>query len=379
MPLQDYRLIDDHRDLVAALRWLDDQDPIGVDVERADWNRYYRAAALVQVGGAGRVALLDPLGFDDWQPLQDFLAQRRVVLHALENDIAPLESLGVTPTRLEDTALAAAVLGLPMGLEALLEAELGVVTDSDKAAMQRADWEARPLSAEMLVYAAGDVADLPELWRRLEERLVATERWDWYREEVAARQTQPTVEDRRDWTRTKGVGRLDPQARARAKELWETREDLAKDTDTAPGRIVNDKVLLDLAVKPPKAVRELGRRGVRRQAVRAFGEDLLSALVRGQEADPQPMRMHGRRRTDDDREIADRLRSARAEVAERVGLDAGFLCPSRHLLRAVMTDPQTPAELRDALGLRDWQWELLRDTFVDIVFDGRDADNADSA
>lgn len=368
MPLDEYRLIDDQRDLPAALDWLADLDPIGVDVERADWNRYYRAAALVQVGGDGRVALLDPLRLTDWQPVATFLADREVVLHALENDVVPMQALGVDPPVVHDTAIAAAILGMPMGLETLLGDVLEVSLDGNKAAMQRADWEKRPLEEEMLAYAAGDVADLPRLWAVLRERLEETGRWDWYLEELAATVAQPGVEERRDWERTKGVGRLDPRARARVKALWEAREDLARDTDTAPGRIVTDKVLLDLATKPPAGARELGRRGVRRQAVRTFGDDIVEALDRGTEGETEPVRRSGRRSTDADRETADRLRTIRAEVADEVGLDPGLLCSSKHLMGAVMSDPATPEELRDAIGLRRWQWALLEGPFTDAMF-----------
>ncbi len=369
MPLDQHRLIDDQRDLQGALDWLADLDPIGVDVERADWNRYYRAAALVQVGGAGRVALLDPLRLEDWSDVSTFLGERAVLLHALENDVAPLQALGVDPPVIHDTAIAAAVLGMPMGLETLLTDVLDVTLESDKAAMQRADWERRPLTEEMLVYAAGDVADLPRLWTIMEEKLHEAGRWEWYAEELQATITMPTVEDRRDWERTKGVGRLDPRARARAKALWQAREDLARGTDTAPGRIVNDKTLVDLALKPPTGLRELGRRGVRRQAVKTFGEDIVEALETGATADPLPVERSGRRSTEADRELADELRAIRAEVAEAHGLDAGLLCPSKHLLKAVMQDPQSPAELRDALGLRRWQWALLAEPFTDALFE----------
>ncbi len=373
MPPTQVILVDRRAELRSALATLDDLDPVGVDVERADWNRYYRAAALIQLGGDGRVVLVDPLGIDDLSALDAFLAERTTLLHALENDLGPLESLGVHPRRVEDTAIAAALLGLPMGLETLLADLLGVELAGDKAAMQRANWEERPLSDEMLEYAAGDVADLPALWALLADRLRGAGRWEWYAEEVRARIEQPSVEDRRDWQRTKGVGRLDARARARARVLWETREDLARRTDTAPGRIIGDKVLVDLALHPPTTTRELGRRGVRRQAVRDFGDAIVAALDRGGTVAPEPVERRSRRVTDEDRDLAERLRVVRAEVAESVGLDPGLLCPSRHLLGAVLADPTTPEELRDALGLRNWQWALLEERFTATVLGREDA------
>lgn len=352
---------------------LEDLEYVGVDVERADSDRYYRAAALIQVGGEGRVALVDPIELEDLSPLTDYLGHRVTVLHALENDLGPMASAGVVPGAVEDTAIAAAVLGLPTGLETLLKDLLGVELSSDKSAMQRAPWEERPLTEQMLHYAAADVADLPELWAELEARLEDAGRIDWYEQELDATVEQPSVEDRRDWQRTKGIGRLNPAVRARVRHLWRVREELAQDTDTAPSRIAGDKILVDLATNPPTGKSELGRRGVRRQAVRRFGDALIEAVQTPLE--PERVRTDRRRPpTDEDRAMAETLRALRAARAEELGLDAGFLCPSRTLMGAVLADPRDPAELRDALELRPWQWEQVADLFCDAFGFGSDGE-----
>ncbi len=369
MPLTELVLVDSPGALDRALSLLDDLDVVGVDVERADWDRYYRAAATIQVGGRGRVAVVDPLALTDLSALDAFLAGRTTVFHALENDLEPIVTVGVRPDTMADTAVAAAVLGLPTGLEVLLRDLLGVELSGDKAAMQRANWEARPLTPQMLAYAAGDVADLPALWTALERRLTATDRRHWYDQELAATLAQPPVEQRREWTRTRGAGRLDAAARARLRALWNAREDLGRSTDTAPGRIAGDAVLVDLATTPPRGVAELGRRGVRRQAARLFGHRLLAAIAEGDAAPPEPRSASraGRAPTDADRAMIERLRQLRSIRAKALGIDAGVLCPSRTLGGAVLADPATPAALRDALGLRPWQWEQLGATFCEAL------------
>lgn len=156
----------------------------------------------------------------------------------------------------------------------------------------------------------------------------------------------------------------------RLRALWETRERLGRDTDTAPARIAGDKVLLDLAAAPPTAVSELGRRGVRRQAVRRFGKDLLAAVHHAEAAtdgSDDCLRQGGRAPREEDRALADRLRVLRAERARALGIDAGVLCPGRTLMAAVVADPKTPKALRDALGLRNWQWQQLGDAFCDAL------------
>jgi ribonuclease D len=371
MPARKILLADTPPRLDEALTMLSDLATVGVDVERADWDRYWRTAALVQVGGAGRVALFDPLRLDDLTPLARFLAERTAVLHAMDNDLGPLANAGIELPRLEDTSVAAAVLGLPLGLEVLLRDLLGVTLAGDKAAMQRANWEARPLTPEMQAYAAGDVADLPGLWAVLQERLRAEGREEWYRQELEAVRRQPPAEQRRAWTRTKGIGRLDAAARARFRSLWDTREQLAQSTDTAPSRIADDKLLVDLAVRPPASASELGRRGLRRAAVRTWGHALVEAsralpTADGRRADSgRPER--GRPPTDADRAMADTLRALRSGRAAALGIDPGVLCPSRTLLTALLANPTTPAELRDALDLRPWQWEQLGAAFSDAL------------
>ncbi|MPZ73689.1 MAG: hypothetical protein GEU74_10735 [Nitriliruptorales bacterium] len=366
MPLDEVITVDEPAMLAGALETLQDLDHVGVDVERADWDRYYRAAALIQVGGAGRVVLIDPLAVTDLRPLDAFLQPRTTVFHAVENDLEPLVSLGVKPTAMCDTAVAAAVLGLPTGLEGLLRDLLGVELAGDKPAMQRADWEARPLTEDMITYAAGDVADLPRLWHVLSQRLTELDRREWYEQELAALLALPPVEDRRKWSRTKGAGRLDPAARARLRQVWQVREVLGRNTNTAPGRIASDAVLVDLAQTPPQTVQELGRRGVRRQATRDFGHALIAALAGAEDSQPEP-RQAGRAPADEDRKVVEQLRQARAERAKVLGIDAGVLCPSRTLSPAVLADPQTPDDLRDALGLRPWQWEQLGAAFCRIM------------
>ncbi|MBS3940253.1 MAG: hypothetical protein KG028_04755, partial [Actinobacteria bacterium] len=203
------RFVDRHDEVAAALQTVA-ADVVGVDVERADADRYFRRAALVQVGVDGRCLLLDGVTLDTMPDLDVFLDAGRVaVLHAIENDLEPLAAKGVVADRVADTAVAAALLGLPTGLGGLLEAVLGVRLTADKEAYQRADWAERPLSPGMSAYAAGDVVHLPALWNDLAARLDATGRRHWYEQELEAT-IQRAIEPSRDWTKVKGSGRLSP-------------------------------------------------------------------------------------------------------------------------------------------------------------------------
>lgn len=354
-------LVDDAAEASEALAALGVAAVVGVDVERADADRYHREAAVVQVGVAGCCVLLDGLALDDLDALATFLADgpRVCVLHACENDLEPLAAKGVAPTQPEDTAVAASVLGLPTGLRPLLEEVLGLTLDGDKSALQRADWSSRPLTAEMKAYAASDVVHLPALWEELTARLEASGRSSWYEQERDAA-IERAGNNARHWTRVKGSGRLSPRQRARLRAVWEAREHLARTHDIAPNRLLHDEVLRALATDPPGTEAELVRRSQRRRALlRRFAPELLAALVAAEDAPEEPREASGRRWTDRDRARYDALRRRRSEIAEELGIDPGVLCPSRPLWAAVIGEPRDGAQLCELAGLRPWQAALL--------------------
>lgn len=358
MPRQRIVLVDDPADLARALDRIDDE-VIGIDVERADSANYHRRAALVQVGDADDVVLVDPLAIPEPVALAELVHDRFVVLHAIENDIVPLDALGVVMPRVADTAVAAGLLGLPPGLGDLLMDVLGIELHTDKSRYQRADWSARPLTEGMIAYAAGDVLDLPALWRELDERLADAGRTEWYRQELSATIASARA-DTRDWERTRGAGRLDPQERAVLRALWEAREELCRTHDIAPNRLVHDRTLVALAQDPAVDEQDLVARDPqrRRGPVRRYASTLLDAQRAGLASDPAPASAGGRW-TDEQRRAFDRMRRHRSDVADDLGLDPGILCPSRQLRAAVTHAPSSADELATGADLRPWQQELL--------------------
>ncbi len=351
-------LVDEPSHIDGALAGLD-LPVVGVDVERADADRYYRHAALVQVGGPGSCILLDGMVLEDLSALNEHLAGRLSVLHAANNDVVPLAAKGVTPERLVDTAVAATLLGLPAGLGALLDEVLGLTIDGDKESFQRADWAARPIPAPMQAYAAGDVVHLPALWQVLADRLDAAGRMAWFEQELAGSLAN-AVTDTRDWRRVRGVGRLSARQQVVARMLWEAREATARAEDIAPNLLLHDEVIVALAIEPPRTAAQLARRARRRRRMEPqHAERFLQVVFDAAEQDPPPPDPDRRRWTDRDSRAFDRLREARAAVARELGIDAGVLCSSKTLKEAVRDDPSDVDALCDAAGLRPWQRELL--------------------
>jgi len=233
--------------------------PVAVDTERASGYRYWQRAYLVQLhrAGAGTI-LIDPIAFDgELDRLTEVLAGVEWVLHAADQDLPCLRELNLTPPRLFDTELAARLAGYErVALGTMTELLLGYQLEKGYSA---ADWSRRPLPSEWLNYAALDVELLLPLRNQLATVLDAQQKLDWAHQEFAAiRDAPPTPQRPEPWRRTSGIHKVKTtRGLAAVRALWQARDTLAYDHDTAPGRILPDKAIIAAALADPHTSAEL--------------------------------------------------------------------------------------------------------------------------
>ena len=235
--------------------------PFAVDAERASGFRYSARAYLIQIKrNEGGLHLIDPIpfgpGHDLFIQLNSLLNTDEVILHASTQDLPCLRELGIHPVRLFDTELAGRIAGLPrVGLGPLLETLMGVSLAKEHSA---ADWSARPLPQEWLTYAALDVELLVELRDRMNQILEKSNKLPWALEEFASILKAPPAPPRIDpWRRTSGMHKIKRRDQlAIIKELWIARDRLASLNDIAPGKLLNDSAIVELAIAAPSTKKE---------------------------------------------------------------------------------------------------------------------------
>ena len=122
-----------------------------------------------------------------------------------------------------------------------------------------ADWSKRPLPPEWLNYAALDVEVLLELRDAIAAVLEEQGKTDWAAQEFEYLRTLEATPTRRDrWRRTSGIHKVrDPRALAAVRELWTTRDHIARRRDIAPGRILPDAAIINAATVDPDTVEKL--------------------------------------------------------------------------------------------------------------------------
>ncbi|MDE2763978.1 MAG: HRDC domain-containing protein [Gemmatimonadota bacterium] len=345
---------------------------LAVDCEAAGYHRYSDRLCLVQLSTPSETFVLDPLAVPLTASLKPFLEEpaRRALMHGGSYDLRLLRrDLDIAVARLFDTQVAAGFLGEPaIGLQALLEKHLGIRVAKK---FQRADWARRPLSREMISYAAGDTRYLHRLTAVLEARLRDLGRLEWAQEECR-RLVDTTGKSGEEEpppdpvTRVKGARRLGPRAVTALREAIGWRDGIARSRDRAPFRVASDAALLETVLTRPGSVEELIRvKGFPRRLAATDGRALLRALRRvrrlaAHDLQPYPVSKRGRGRPSPEEEAAfDRLNAVRNEVAAKLGLERGRVM-ANHLLREVVAArPSGLAQLGKVPDVRRWQVEVL--------------------
>jgi ribonuclease D len=354
-------------------RQLKSEPLIALDTEAASFHRFRDRVYLLQVSSRRETAIVDPLAVTDLSLVGEILAdpQVEVVFHDADYDLRLLaHEYGFRGAKLFDTRIAAQLLNEPgVGLAALLEKYLGIRLDKR---YQRADWSARPLTPEMLDYAAADTRYLPELRDLLREQLVQRGRWEWADEEFAILSANPRAVSEPDepaYLRIKGAKALGRRGLAVLRELVQWREDLARRSDRAAFRILNNEPMLAMAKSPPRDLPSLKLvRGVGPEQVERRGKEILAAVERGlavPEGELPRLEKPVRKPPDQAYETRiERLKALRNGLAERYELAPGILCPNGTLEAIARVNPATLEQMSQIREVRRWQ---LREFGADLL------------
>ncbi|MFZ2503445.1 MAG: HRDC domain-containing protein [Nocardioides sp.] len=354
--------------------------PLAIDAERASGYRYSGRAYLIQIRREGAGSwLIDPTAVASMAPIREAFGDAEWIVHAATQDLPCLAELDLHPVALFDTELAGRLLGYPrVGLATLVEELLGQRLRKEHSA---ADWSTRPLPAPWLDYAALDVEVLLELRDLLDAELVTTGKRDYAAQEFTALLSfEPTVRVEA-WRRTSGMHRIRTRRGLGAvRALWTTRDEIARERDVTPGRIIPDSAIVAAAsAMPLQAEQLMATSGFHGRGARRYLQDWVRALreVAAADEDDLPSRAPAvsgppppRAWADKDPVAAKRLQIARealAQLSEEIAIPAENLLTPDYVRRLMWEPPEVtdPAELRQVIaarleesGAREWQRSL---------------------
>jgi ribonuclease D len=359
---------------------------LALDTEGASFHRFVDRIYLLQLSTVERSAIIDPLGMSAPPGLGVVLEDPsvEVIFHDADYDLRLLhQDYGWHVRNIFDTRIAAQLLGIrAFGLAALLERYFDVKLEKKH---QRADWSMRPLTQDMLDYAAQDTKYLIELRNRMRADLENAGRWSWAEEEFRRLEGTRWTPDEEiaAFLRMKGARDLNRRELGVLREIVAWRDMVAGDIDRATFRVMSNDVLLEVA-RIGDASREAlaAIKGMPRSLLERRGGELIDAVRRGlavPDAElprfPRPARFE---RDPDFEENVARLRAARDEAAARLDLDPGVLCSRDRLEMIARMQPESVDRLAEIRELRRWQIAELGEQFVS-VFAGSSAEAATPA
>jgi ribonuclease D len=345
---------------------------IALDTEGASFHRFVDRVYLLQLSTRERHAVIDPLPIGVPPGLGALLEDPavEVVFHDADYDLRLLQQdYGWQIRNIFDTRIAAQLLGYTaFGLAALLERFFDVKLDKKH---QRADWSMRPLTSDMLDYAAQDTRYLLQLKDHMSAELERAGRTPWAREEFALLEGTRWTDDEpgTSYLRMKGARDLSRRELAVLRELVPWRDTVAGTLDRATFRVLGNEQLLDIARTQPQTKEALGKiKGMPRAILEQRGADLLDAVRRAlavpdAELPKFPRAARWDRDPDFDARVS-ALKTARDASAKRLALDPGVLCSRDRMEAVARRNPASIEELGEVTELRRWQVAELGADFV---------------
>ena len=227
----------------------------------------------------------------------------------------------------------------------------------------------RPLTAEMLEYAAMDTRYLIALAQKLREELTTLGRWAWAEEEFSRLETvryRETPDDEEGWRKLKNIGGLDRRSLAILRDLHSWRDHLARNADRPAFKIIGNDAIIEIAKEKPQIIGELSKlKAVSQYHRTRYGKVIIDTVKHAMgiaEAD-LPQRNEPKAWIRDkalERRI-DQLKRVRDRVAKDLKLDPGVLAP-RHVLTAIAT-----TQSLDVPAMRTWQKAVVGQALISAL------------
>lgn len=363
--------VDSATELAALVQALGGVEQVAIDAERASGFRYSQRAYLIQIAIQDKgIWLVDPVADMDLSKLVEPLSAKTWLLHAATQDLPCLAELGLKPMGLIDTELTARILGLErVGLGSVCEALLGIELAKEHSA---ADWSQRPLSQEMLDYAALDVDVMFELWTELEKLAKDSGKEKWLSQEfkhLLNFKPKPALEE--PWRGLPGISRIKDLSKLKiAASLYGARDAIAIEKDVAPGRLIPDRSIMAAVNQAPKSRAELAaNKEFQGRASRTMLSVWWDAISRASEQqitiEPSergtgiPNHKSWERRFPEAHHRLEVIRPMVLALAEEYKLPVENLLTPDYLRRVCFEPQEDVAAQLASYGARQWQIDLV--------------------
>ena len=344
---------------------------VAVDTESNSLHAYQEQVCLIQFSIPEGDYLVDSIVLTNLDTLAPVFASESIekIFHAAEYDLICLKrDYDFKFANVFDTQIAARILGWKkVGLGNILESQFNISLNKK---YQRANWKARPLTAEMMRYAQLDTHFLIELRDRLEKLLIQNSLVDLANEDFMricdVNGSVPTPKDQLCW-KVSGSHELTPQQMSVLQELCLYRDAVAEKLDRPLFKVISDQTLVEISRHCPFDYNDLGQvYGVHHWLLRKHGRDILAAVKRGLKSDPiEPV--NNKRPGAAYFNRMDAIHTWRKETARNMGVESDVVLP-RDLMEAVVREnPKSASGLSELLDTVPWRLNRFGNDILNVL------------
>jgi ribonuclease D len=370
-----FRTVDTVQSLQEIIPELEKSPYLSVDLEADSMFNFREKVCLIQLAVPGMNLVVDPFKINSLELLKPLFLNQDIqkIFHGADYDIRSLyRDFGFEINNLFDTELACRFLGVnETGLDAVLRDRFNIHLDKR---FQRRNWSDRPLSEEMVEYAARDVVHLHALAGLLQDELKQKGRYDWVVEEcmILSKVRPATSNTEPLFLKFKGSGRLDRRSLSVLEQLLQLRIRIAEKKNRPVFKIMSSRALLRLANEKPKTVTDLEKKDfLSDRQTSMYGEWVIAVIKKGMEVSEKDLPVYPRKKAPVMRpEIPGRVKAIkkwRDQLAEELHIDPAMLF-NRALMTAIaIKRPDNLRNLGEVDGIRNWQKKEFGKEIIKIL------------
>ena len=372
---RDYQVIETLLELKTVADLFKKEKAIAVDLEADSMYHFKEKVCLIQMATHDINVVIDPLKIHDLSPLKPLFENRSIkkIFHGADYDVRSLyRDFKININNLFDTQLACMFLGISgTGLEAAVKKWFKVSLDKK---YQRKDWSKRPLSGDMMAYAAKDTLYLLPLAKILEEKLIKVGRLSWVNEECRyLSKVRPAAANHKPlYLKFNGAGRLDSRSLAALEALLQYRKKIAKNKDRPLFKIIGNNSLMKLATtKPVNLSRVEKTKTLSPGQIRMHGAAVIDIINNTLKVPGDSLPVYPRKKTSPmPPQVPKRVKAIKAwrdDVANKLKIDPSLLFNKALLTDIALQNPKDRKSLESIKGMKDWQKIEFGEKIISIL------------
>ncbi|MCF7958755.1 MAG: HRDC domain-containing protein [Phycisphaerae bacterium] len=352
--------------LTAAVKT---SEKIALDTEADSLHSYYEKVCLIQLTLNNKHYILDPLADLDLTRFLNALANRPLIIHGSDYDLRMMfQSFNFQPKRhVFDSVVAARLLGYEKySLAALTERFCNVLLPKTG---QKSNWGRRPLTESQLIYACNDTRYMEVIAQHLYLELKNLNRVLWHQEQCTFITQEAlknkTIQDPENCWRLKGLSKFSRRQMAFVRQIWNWRERQAQKSDKPPFKVMNNNLILDLALWANKQNPPIDSNHHMPRLPRNCTGQRLNALIKAiKVVETMPENKYPDHKIKKPSQSPgpefDTLRHETALIAKKINIPASILASRANLIAITIKKPTSMEGIFNAApAIMRWQARLL--------------------